>query len=304
MQVRYRRCAGLDVPKETVVACVRLAPGGKVVTPARTFATTTAGPLALSDRLARNGCTHVAMAATGVYWRPAWPVLGDGAFTLVLANAAPVRNVPGRRSDVRDAAWLAELLAHGLLRARFVPAAATQELGTLSRTRKQLGREQASHPQRIHKTLEDANIKLDAVIAEVLGKRGRAMLEALIVGESDPARLVALAHPGLKGAKDKRHAALHGRVQPHRRFLLRLHLDQTDALDRHRPGGRRQARPLSHRGRAPELDPWRRHAGRRGHRRRDRHRPEPLPQRRPPPVLGRLGPEERRERGQAPRHPS
>jgi len=173
MEVLHARCAGLDVHKKTVVACVRLACEGKVVTEARTFATTTQGLLALSDWLSENGCTHVAMEATGVYWKPVWHVLSDGEFELVLANASHVKNVPGRKTDISDATWLAELLAHGLIRASFVPDGQTQEMRVLLRTRKQLVRDKTRHTQRIHKTLEDANIKLDAELSDVLGKSGR-----------------------------------------------------------------------------------------------------------------------------------
>src|SRR5690242_3326030 len=138
MEVLHPRCAGLDVHKETVVACVRLADQGEVAREVRTFATTTAGLLTLSDWLSTTGCTHVAMEATGIYWKPVWHILAAGAFTLVLANAAHVKNVPGRKTDVNDATWLAELLAHGLIRPSFVPDAATQVLRSLLRTRKQL----------------------------------------------------------------------------------------------------------------------------------------------------------------------
>ncbi len=231
MELLYQRCVGLDVHKETVVAAVRLAVDDKVVTEVKTFATTTQGLLCLSDWLAENGCTHVAMEATGVYWKPVWHVLEDGEVELVLANASHVKNVPGRKTDVSDAAWLAELLAHGLIRASFVPDGQTQELRALLRTRKQLVREKTRHTQRIHKTLEDANIKLDAVLSNVLGKSGRAMLDALIAGESDPARLAALAHAGVKCPQDKLREALRGRVTRHHRFLLQLHLRQIDALD-------------------------------------------------------------------------
>ena len=198
MELLHLRCAGLDVHKQTVVAGVRLASEGKVVTEVKTFAATTAGLLALADWLAENGVTHVAMEATGVYWKPVWQILSDGDFELLLANAAHVKNVPGRKSDVSDALWLAELLAHGLLRASFVPDAATQDLRTLLRTRKQLTRERSRHTQRIHKTLEAANIKLDAMLADVLGKSGRAMLDAMVAGEIDPERLAALAHKSVK----------------------------------------------------------------------------------------------------------
>src|SRR4051812_20695022 len=193
MEVLYPRCAGLDVHKATVVAAVRLAAGGKVAREVRTFATTTAGLLELAEWLAESGCTHVVMEETGVYWKPVWHILAEGGFVLVLANAAQVRNVPGRKTDVGDATWLAELLAHGLVRASFVPDAPTQELRSLLRTRKQLIREKASHTLRLQKTLEDANVKLDGVLTDLLGKSGR--------------------------------------VTAHHRFLLRLHLDQVDALE-------------------------------------------------------------------------
>src|SRR5437763_9228712 len=168
MEVLYPRCAGLDVHEATVVAAVRLAADGKVAREVRTFATTTAGLLELAAWLAESGCTHVVMEATGVYWKPVWHILAEGGFALVLANAAQVRNVPGRKTDVGDATWLAELLAHGLIRPSFVPDGPTQELRSLLRTRKQLVRERAGHAQRLQKTLEslprtrsgDANIKL------------------------------------------------------------------------------------------------------------------------------------------------
>ena len=169
MELLIERCAGLDVHKDTVVASARLASGRDVGIEVRTFATTTAGLLALSAWLAERGCTHVAMEATGVYWKPVWHVLSDGDFALVLANAAQVKNVPGRKTDVADATWLAELLAHGLVRASFVPDAPTQALRALLRTRKQLVRERASHVQRLQKTLEDANLKLSSVLADARG---------------------------------------------------------------------------------------------------------------------------------------
>lgn len=231
MEVLHQRCAGLDVHKKTVVAAVRLATENKLVTEVRTFATTTAGLLALSEWLAENGCTHAAMEATGVYWRPVWHVLSDGEIELILANAAHVKNVPGRKTDIADAAWLAELLAHGLIRASFVPDGQTQEMRTLLRTRKQLVRERTRHIQRIQKTLEDANIKIEAELSDLLGKSGRAMLEAMIAGESDPARLAALAHRGVKASQAQLAQALHGRVTQHHRFLLKLHLGQIDGLD-------------------------------------------------------------------------
>ena len=155
MQVLYPRCCALDVHKLTVVACLRIVEDNKVTTEVRTFGTTTASLIGLRDWLAANKCTHVAMEATGVYWKPVWHILSDGEFKLVLANAAHVKNVPGRKTDVSDAEWTSDLLAHGLIRASFVPDTQTQELRALMRTRKQLVREAASHIQRIQKTLED-----------------------------------------------------------------------------------------------------------------------------------------------------
>src|SRR5258707_2194846 len=231
VEVLHQRCAGLDVHKKTVVAAVRLVEGNKVITEVRTFATTTAGLLALADWLTQNGCMHVAMEATGVYWKPVWHVLSDGEIELVLANAAHVKNVPGRKTDVSDAAWLAELMAHGLIRASFVPDTQTQELRVLLRTRKQLIRERTRHIQRIHKTLEDANIKLDGQLSDVLGKSGRSILDAMVAGESDPVRLAALAHPNVKCSRASLEEALRGRVTRHHRFLLELHLGQIDGLD-------------------------------------------------------------------------
>lgn len=231
MEVLHPHCAGLDVHKETVVACVRHMANGSVKRQIRTFKTTTKELLALSQWLGSEGCTHVAMEATGVYWKPVWHILSDGDFELVLANAAHVRNVPGRKSDTNDATWLADLLAHGLIRGSFVPDAQTQEMRNLLRTRKQLVRERTSHVQRLQKTLEDANIKLDSAISDVVGVSGRAMIEALIAGESDPGKLAEFAHRRLKAPPEELREALRGRVTKHHRFLLRLHLKQIDALD-------------------------------------------------------------------------
>jgi transposase len=230
MDVLYERCAGLDVHKDTVVACGRIAAsGGEVKREVRTFATTTRGLLELSGWMTEHGCTHVAMEATGVYWKPVWHVL-EGAFELVLANAAHIRNVPGRKTDINDATWIADLLAHGLIRGSFVPPAAIQHVRELTRTRKQLVREVAQHTQRIQKTLEDANIKLTGTISDVLGLTGRAILDALVAGETDPERLADLAHRRIKAPRIKLVETLRGRVTEHHRFLLKLHLGQVDAL--------------------------------------------------------------------------
>ena len=231
MEVLYPHCAGLDVHKNTVVACVRHTVDGTIKREVRTFKTITKELLALSEWLAAEGCTHIAMEATGVYWKPVWHILSDGDFALVLANAAHVKNVPGRKTDVNDATWLADLLAHGLIRSSFVPDQQTPEMRDLLRTRKQLVRERSRHVQRLQKTLEDANIKLDSVISDVMGLSGRKMIEALIAGESDSEQLAQLAHRRIKATPEELCEALRGRVTRHHRFLLNVHLQQIDAID-------------------------------------------------------------------------
>lgn len=231
MEVLHAHCAGLDIHKETVVACVRHMSGGKVKTEVRTFATMTGTLLDLSAWLATEQITHIAMEATGVYWKPVWHILSDGEFELILANAAHVKNVPGRKTDVKDAEWLADLMAHGLIRASFVPDEPTQQMRDLLRTRKQLVRERSSHTQRIQKTLEDANIKLDCVVTDILGLSGRRILQALVKGETVPQALATLAHRRIHASTEELEAALRGRVTTHHRFLVKLHLDQIDAID-------------------------------------------------------------------------
>jgi transposase len=204
---------------------------GAVTTDVRTFKTTTQELMALSDWLSAAGCTHAAMEATGVYWKPVWHILSDGELQLVLANAAHVKNVPGRKTDVNDATWLADLMAHGLIRASFVPDEPTQQMRDLLRTRKQFVRERSSHTQRLQKTLEDANIKLDSVLTNILGLFSRRILEALIAGHTAPQALAKLAHNNIKATATELEAALHGRVTAHHRFMLRLHLDHLQAVD-------------------------------------------------------------------------
>jgi transposase len=192
-------------------------------TEVRTFGTTTRGILELSEWLGSHGCTHVALEATGIYGKPIWH-LREADFEMVLANAQHVRNVPGRKTDVSDAAWLADLLAHGLIRSSFVPPAGIQEVRDLTRTRKQLVRETSQHVLRMQKVLEDANIKLASVLSSIVGQSGRAMLDAIVEGEGDPERLAALA----VGNAKKKHAdlveALRGRATPHHRNSIKLHL--------------------------------------------------------------------------------
>jgi transposase len=211
MDLRYPKCAGLDVHQQTVVACARVVAGSSVTHDRRTFGTTTGELLALSDWLTAHGCTHVAMESTGVYWKPIWQVL-EGSFTLVLANAMHIRNIPGRKSDMNDATWIADLLAHGLIRGSFVPPAPVQELRDLTRTRKQLVREITQHTLRIQKTLENANLKLTGLLSNILGVSGRAILQALVAGETNPERLADLVHGRLKASRVDLVAALHGRV--------------------------------------------------------------------------------------------
>jgi len=231
MEVLHERCAGLDVHKDTVVACARCLEGGTWRHTVKTFGTTTKALLALADWLAEQGCTHVAMEATGVYWKPVWHIL-EGSFELVLANAAHIRNVPGRKTDVNDATWIANLLAHGLIRASFVPPTAIQDLRTLMRTRKQLVRERARHVQRIQKALEDANIKLASVVSDVVGASGRAILREFIMGTTDPEALVAVTNSRLHATRDTLVEALLGYVRAPHRFLFKLHLGQIEGLEK------------------------------------------------------------------------
>jgi len=231
MEVMYPRCAGLDVHKDSVVACVRVQEGPSALHKVETFGTTTKDLLALADWLGEHACTHVAMEATGVYWKPVWHVL-DESFELVLANAMHVKNVPGRKTDVNDATWIADLLAHGLIRASFVPPTPIQDMRTLMRTRKQLVRERAQHVQRLQKTLEDANIKVASVVSDITGKSGRAILRALIQGETDPAQLLAVTTGRLRSDQATLTESLRGRVRAPHRFLLRLHLEQVENIEK------------------------------------------------------------------------
>ena len=231
MEVLYRRCAGLDVHAKSVTACVRIAADATITYDQFTASTTTRGLLALDAWLTAHGCTHVAMEATGVYWKPVWHVLEEH-FTLVLANAMHIRNVPGRKSDTNDARWIADLLAHGLIRGSFIPPASIQALRDLTRTRRQLGREVARHIQRVQKTLEDTNIKLTRVLTDIMGMSGRAILAAIIAGETDPDQLADLTRGRLKASRADLREALHGRVTEHHRFVIQLHLLQIDSLER------------------------------------------------------------------------
>lgn len=231
MKVLHRRCAGLDVHKGEVVACVRVVKGSTAAHEVRRFATTTRGLLELAEWIQASECSHVAMEATGVYWKPVWHVL-EGHTELVLANAAHIKNVPGRKSDVTDSVWIADLLAHGLIQPSLVPPTRIQEMRDLTRTRKQLGREIVQHTQRIQKVLEDANVKLSSVVSDVLGVSGRRILVAIIGGESDPETLAALGHERLRCSRRELVETLRGRVTDHHRFMLSQHLRMVEELER------------------------------------------------------------------------
>jgi transposase len=233
VELLVARCAGLDVGKDEVVACVRVPDGhGGRNQEVRTFQTFTSGLEALAGWLASEGVTRVVMEATGQYWKPIWYLLEEAGFELLLVNARHVKILPGRKTDVGDAAWLTELLEHGLLRSSFVPPASIRELRDLTRYRKRLIQAHASEGQRVQKTLEDAGIKLDSVAADVLGVSGRAMLTALVAGERDPQVLAELAKGRLRAKLPQLRQALRGRFGAHHALLIRLALEHLAQLER------------------------------------------------------------------------
>lgn len=227
MRVVYERCCGLDVHKKTVVACV-LTPEGKQL---RAFSTMTQELLALADWLTEREVTHVAMESTGVFWKPIYNLLEALPFTLLVVNAQHFKAVPGRKTDVKDAEWLADLLGHGLLRGSFIPDRPQRELRELVRYRRSLVSNRAQVVNRIQKVLEGANIKLAAVASNVAGVSGRAMLEALARGVADPKALAALAKGKLREKTPALEAALQGLMGPHQRLLLASHLRHLAFLD-------------------------------------------------------------------------
>jgi transposase len=231
MEVVNPRCCGLDIHKKLVVACL-LTPGegGTPRKELRTFGTMTAELLALADWLQAAGCTVVAMESTGVYWKPIYNLL-EGSFALLLVNAQHLKTVPGRKTDVRDSEWIAELLRHGLLRASFVPDRPQRELRELTRYRASLVRERAAEVNRLQKTLEGANIKLAAVATDLLGKSGRDILAALVAGSDDAAALAQLARGRLRAKVPELERALVGRFGAHQRFLVARQLGHIDDLD-------------------------------------------------------------------------
>jgi transposase len=231
METIYRCCAGLDVHKMTVVACVRqVEPSGRVREAVRTFGTMTAELLLLSHWLAEAGVSHVAMESTGVFWKPVFNLL-EGRFEVLLVNPRHMKQVPGRKTDAKDSQWIAQLLQCGLLRGSFIPPKSIRELRDLTRQRSQLVAEKAAVANRIQKVLEDANVKLAGVATDVLGVSGRAMIRALIAGQDDPAALAELARKRLRRKLPELRAALQGRVSEHHRFLLRHLMSHLDALE-------------------------------------------------------------------------
>lgn len=232
MDVIHECCAGLDVHKKTVAACVRrIGKGGKVISVVREFDTMTQGILQLGDWLAEQEVTHVAMESTGVYWKPIWNLLEE-RFTLLLCNARHVRNVPGRKTDVRDCQWLAQLLQYGLLTGSFIPPRPHREFRDLTRHRAQLTAEKTRVANRLQKILEDANIKLSSVASDILGVSGRAMIEALIAGEEDPRALAELARRKMRGKIPELRQALRGHMSDHHRYMLRTLYDHLQYLER------------------------------------------------------------------------
>ena len=225
------RCAGLDVHQATVVAAVRIpddAGGRKAIT--ETFPTTTVGLLTLRDWLQAHGVTHVAMESTGVYWKPVYYILED-SFTLLLVNAHHLKQVPGRKSDVRDSEWIAQLLEWGLLRSSLVPPAPIRDLRDLTRYRKHQSQDRAREVNRLHRVLEDAGIKLSTVATDVMGVSGRAMLDALLAGTTDPEVLANLARGKLRKKLPALRQALLGRFRAHHGFLIGQILAKIDFLD-------------------------------------------------------------------------
>jgi transposase len=228
MNVVYERCCGLDIHKKSVVACL-LTPQRKQI---RTFGTMTVDILQLADWLLQEECTHVAMESTGVYWKPIYNLLeGYEQFELLVVNAQHIKAVPGRKTDVKDAEWIADLLRHGLLRGSFIPSAEQRDLRELTRYRTTLVRERADTVNRLQKVLEDANIKLASVATDITGVSGRAMLEGLLAGQCDPAVLAELAKGRLREKSEALVAALAGRVRKYHRFMIAEHLAQIDYLE-------------------------------------------------------------------------
>src|SRR2546423_7813113 len=231
MEILYTNCAGLDVHKKTVKVCVLThTSNGQLQKEFRTYFSTTEELLKLGDWLKEQGCTHVAFEATGVYWKPVFNLL-ESSFEVLVVNAQHIKAVPGRKTDVKDAEWIADLLQHGLLKASFIPSVPQRELRDLTRYRVRLTEEKAREVNRVQKTLEDTNLKLGDVVSDIMGKASRLILQAIAVGETDPGRLAALAVGRVHASQEQLEAALRGQVTDHHRFLLAEHLTQIRHLE-------------------------------------------------------------------------
>jgi transposase len=231
MQTLVERGCGLDVHQATVVACLLIAlKNGKVQKQIRTFGTTTRELVSLREWLLSEGCTHVAMESTGVYWKPIYAIL-EGAFEIVVANAQHVKKVPGRKTDLKDAEWIADLLCHGLLRSSFVPPKPIRELRDLTRYRRKLVESRSAERNRLLKLLESANIKLASVASDVFGVSGLLMLQALVEGEATPHEMAELAKKQLRKKIPELELALEGKMEEHHRFLLRVQLHRLQGVE-------------------------------------------------------------------------
>lgn len=264
MDTIYQRCCGMDIHKKVVVAClITPGPKGKPRKEIRSFGTMTPDLLELSDWLTAAGCTHVAMESTGVYWKPIYNIL-EGTFELLLVNAQHIKTVPGRKTDAKDCEWIAELLQHGLLRGSFVPQQEERELREVTRYRSSLVRERTAEINRLQKTLEGANIKLASVASEVTGVSGRAILKALVAGNTDATALAQLAKGQLRNKIPQLERALVGQFGPHQRFLVAQQLAHIDFLDQAidevgkevREGMRPFEAELAHLDTIPGVGPW------------------------------------------------
>ena len=231
MEILYERCAGLDVHKKNVKTCLKT-PGSdaRPSKEVRTYATKTQNILEMRDWLKEQGCTHIALESTGVYWKAIYNLLEED-FEILVVNAHHLKAVPGRKTDVKDAEWIADLLQHGLLRASFIPAAPQRELRELTRYRTRLVEERAREINRLQKTLEDTNLKLGDVVSDIMGKAARLILSAIAHGETDPSRLASLAVGRVRASQEELERALTGKVTAHHRFMLREHLSQIDTLE-------------------------------------------------------------------------
>jgi transposase len=230
MEVVYKRCCGLDVHKETVTACVTIRDAGKGQKEIRTFRTMTSDLLMLHDWLLAHGVTHVAMESTGVYWKPIFNLL-EGSFEVLLVNASHMKAVPGKKTDIKDCEWIADLLSHGLLKGSFIPPQPIRDLRDLTRYRKSLSDERTREINRLQKLLETANIKLSSVASDVMGASGKAMMQAILSGSTDPEVLADLAKGRLRNKLSLLKEALQGCFRPHHRFLLGQILSHLDFLD-------------------------------------------------------------------------